>query len=174
MLKTVETRQSSRTLAIGFLYLCAFTLAIQALHLVEHTAQVVQKFVLHSTEAHGLIGRLDLEPVHFGFNLVYLIFLGLVFAGWVVCRHEISKCSNYWATFATVLFVGLVFQMWHVVEHSVKLAQFLNTGMQGTPGILGAHFDGVLMHFSYNWIVYLPLVLVVSGSRLYKLAGAKL
>ena len=68
-----------------------------------------------------------------------------------------------------MLLTGLLVQMWHMTEHSVKLAQFLNTGMQGTPGILGGYFDPVLLHFFYNLIVYLPLVLVFFGARLYLL-----
>lgn len=44
-----------------FIYVFTLTLTAQAAHMVEHIAQVLQKFVLHITPAHGLIGQLDLE-----------------------------------------------------------------------------------------------------------------
>ena len=60
-------------------------------------------------------------------------------------------------------------QKWHIAKHSVKLAQFSNTGMHGTPGRLGYYFEPTLLHFFYNSIVYLPLVIVLFGARLYLL-----
>lgn len=137
--------------------------------MVEHVAQVIQMFVLHVTPAHGLIGQLDLEPVHFWFNVFYLMFLGMTFVGWFMCHNDISNCTKNWTTLTGVLLTGLLIQMWHMTEHSVKFAQFLHTGIQGTPGILGNYFDPVLLHFVYNLIVYLPLAIVFFGARLYLL-----
>jgi hypothetical protein len=147
----------------------AFGLFVQTFHMVEHIAQVVQKFHLDITPAHGLIGRLDLEPIHFWFNFVYLAFLLMTFLGWFLCRRDVSRCTGYWRTYTFLLLVGVLIQTWHMTEHSVKLAQFLHTGMQGTPGILGNYFDPVLLHFVYNLIVYLPLVIIFIGARLYLL-----
>ena len=39
-----------------YVYLFALTVLIQALHMVEHVAQVIPKFVLHIVPAHGLMG----------------------------------------------------------------------------------------------------------------------
>jgi hypothetical protein len=137
--------------------------------MVEHVAQVVQKYVLHVTPAHGLIGRLDLEPVHFWFNFFYLVFLVLTIVGWFLCRKDVSKYTYYWRTGTNILLIGLLLQAWHLTEHSVKLAQFLHTGMQGTPGILGNYFDPVALHFAYNLVVYSPLVIIYFGAKLYLL-----
>ena len=93
----------------------------------------------------------------------------MTFVGWILCRNDVSRCTRYWSTLTGVLLTGLLIQMWHMTEHSVKLTQFLRTGMQGTPGILGNYFDPVLLHFCYNLIVYLPLVVVFFGARLYLL-----
>ena len=71
-----------------------------------------------------------------------------------------------WAVLAAILLLGLLLQSYHQVEHSVKLAQFLQTHMQGTKGILGARFDLVLLHFILNLLVYLPLVGVFFGAGL--------
>ncbi len=136
--------------------------------MVEHVAQVIQKFAIHAL-AHGLIGQLDLEPVHFWFNLFYLVFLGFTLMGWFLCRTDVSKCTTNWSTYTGVLLIGFLIQTWYMTEHSVKFAQFLHTGMQGTPGILGSYFEPVLLHFFYNTIVYLPLAVVFFGGRLYML-----
>ena len=44
-----------------FVYMFVATVVIQTLHMVEHVAQVFQKFVLDYSYAHGLIGSFDLE-----------------------------------------------------------------------------------------------------------------
>jgi len=54
----------------------------------------------------------------------------------------------------------LVFQSWHFVEHAVKLAQHFVNGCISCPGILGNYFDVILLHFPYNAIVYMSLVLI--------------
>ncbi len=42
---------------------------IQAAHMVEHIAQVIQKFILDRPKAHGLLGAaFDFEWVHFTYN----------------------------------------------------------------------------------------------------------
>jgi hypothetical protein len=113
-----------------FMFMFALTLMIQALHMVEHVAQVMQKFLFHVTPAHGLIGQLDLEQVHFTFNLFYLTTLVIVMVGWLYYDSQI--CSKQ-KVLAVMLIGTVAVQGYHMVEHSVKLAQFLSTGMQGTP-----------------------------------------
>jgi hypothetical protein len=165
----VSIRPTPRPWILTFLSMVAIGLLVQTFHMAEHIAQVVQKFYLHITPAHGLIGQLDLEPIHFWFNFIYLAFLLMTVVGWFLCRKDVSKCTNYWRTYTFLLLVGMLIQTWHMTEHSVKLTQFLHTGMQGTPGILGNYFDPVLLHFVYNLIVYLPLVIIFFGARLYLL-----
>ena len=57
-LSTESTTQIKR-----FPYLYALTVELQAFHMVEHLAQIIQKFALSAHQAHGLIGQLDLEQV---------------------------------------------------------------------------------------------------------------
>lgn len=154
-----------------FLYSFAATLVIQALHMVEHVAQVMQKFVFHIVPAHGLIGQLDLEQVHFAFNLLYLGTLIYVMLGWLnfggqVCRNQ-KLC-------AAMLITTVAVQTYHVLEHSVKLAQFIASGMQGTPGIAGMHFDGVIFHALMNTAVFLPVVVVFFCAGLHRGLSLKL
>ena len=115
--------------------------------------------------AHGLIGSLDLEQVHFTFNLMYLGALIYVTMGWLnfgrrVCMHEKMLGGLLIATVAV--------QSYHMVEHSWRLAQFFNTGLQGTPGLVGAHFDGVIFHALMNTVVYLPALVVFVCSGMHR------
>jgi hypothetical protein len=125
--------------------------------MVEHVAQVIQKFVFHITPAHGLIGQLDLEQVHFAFNLFYLSMLIAVTVGWFYFGSQISR---HWKVFAVILGATVLVQSYHMAEHTVKLVQFIETMMQGTPGILGAHFDGVIFHAVMNTAVFVPVAVV--------------
>jgi hypothetical protein len=75
-----------------FVYMFALTLIIQAVHLVEHVAQIMQKFLFDITPAHGLIGQLDLEQVHFAFNRLYLSALIVVMVGWFYYGSQL--CSK--------------------------------------------------------------------------------
>ena len=150
-----------------FVYMFVATVVIQTLHMVEHVAQVFQKFVLDFPYAHGLIGSLDLEQVHFTFNLMYLGALIYVTLGWLnfgsrVCRYGQEKMLG------ALLIATVVVQGYHMVEHSARLVQFLNTGLQGTPGLLGGQFDGVVFHAAMNTVVYLPAVVVFVCSGMHK------
>ena len=153
----VTTLRRYRSPINQFVCMFALTLLIQALHMVEHVAQVTQKFLLHMTPAHGLIGALDLEQVHFAFNVLYLATLAAVMVGWFYYGSQL--CSRQ-RTMAAILIGTVALQSYHMVEHSVKLAQFISTGMQGTPGIAGMHFDGVIFHALMNTAVFVPVVVV--------------
>ncbi len=148
-----------------FVYMFIATLAIQTLHMAEHVAQVVQKFVLDYPYAHGLIGSLDLEQVHFTFNLLYLGALIYVTLGWMTFGRRLCSQDKM---LSALLIVTVLVQGYHMVEHSVRLVQFLNTGLQGTPGLLGAHFDGVMFHAVMNTVVYLPAMVVFVCSGMHK------
>jgi hypothetical protein len=148
-----------------FIYIFVLTVAAQTFHMVEHIAQVMQKFVLHITPAHGLIGQLDLEQVHFAFNLFYLSMLVVVMMGWFYYGSQVSK---KWKAFSIALGLTTLVQSYHMAEHSVKLVQFIETMMQGTPGILGSHFDSVIFHAAMNTAVFLPVLIVFFAAGVYK------
>jgi len=129
--------------------------AVQSFHMLEHIVQVIQKFILQLPVAHGILGAsLDFEPVHFTFNILYL---GLVAAVWIIFTETPIRKMNL--IYGLVTFV-LVFQLWHFIEHAVKLVQHFVNGCISCPGILGYYFDPILLHFAYNTIVYVPLIVV--------------
>lgn len=130
-------------------------IAVQSFHMLEHIAQLVQKFVLQLPVAHGILGAsLDFEPVHFTFNVLYLT---LVAAVWISFRKTPIRKMNL--VYGLVTFV-LVFQSWHFIEHAVKLEQHFVKGCVSCPGVLGYYFDPILLHFTYNTIVYVPLIVI--------------
>jgi hypothetical protein len=137
-------------------------LLVQGLHEVEHVVQVVQRSVLDIKLGAGLFGSVfDLEPVHLLYNLTFLSLLALAFAA---CRQRGAIPRNA-RMVLTLLGLALAAQSYHSVEHLVKIDQFLETGRNGTPGILGQWLPVVWVHFWFNTLIYLPLVaaFLISG-----------
>ena len=129
--------------------------AVQSFHMLEHIAQLIQKFVLHFPVAHGILGAsLDFEPVHFTYNTIYLALVVIV---WLIFRN--TPLRNMKLIYGLITFV-LLFQSWHFVEHAVKLDQHLVNGCILCPGILGYYFDPILLHFGYNTIVFVPMIVI--------------
>lgn len=124
---------------------------VQSLHMVEHIGQVTQKFVLHSDRAHGFIGRLDLEWVHLLYNTALLapLYVLLLWGSTHLRRHRAFN----------VFLAVVLLQGYHLVEHVTKVVQHIETGTQGTPGILGHVIPVIWLHFLFNLIV-LALLLI--------------
>lgn len=153
-----NSAQNFRTIFIA-------TVVIQSLHMVEHVAQVIQKFGLGWKEAHGIIGVLDLEWVHFIYNAALLITFYVL----------ISKYSGFLKAGGTVLYgvfvADVVLQSYHVIEHLVKINQHIQTGQQGTPGIIGNFVNPILFHFWMNLAVLGLILIPFIGLRLYRKMG---
>jgi hypothetical protein len=136
----------------GWLALLYGLSVLQGAHMVEHVVQMVQLHVLHLTgpAARGVFGMLDIEWVHFVWNSLVFVALGLL-----VWRFP--RSPFLWATFAI--------SVWHQVEHSYILSVYLRTGVSGTPGLLakGGKIGGGLwlkrpdLHFFYNLVETLTL-----------------
>jgi hypothetical protein len=129
----------------------------QGVHYMEHVVQVLQRFVFGIPTGAGILGSwLDIEPVHFGYNLIFLSFVALCFwkAGYLkssASRHGFI----YW-----VMAFALLWQTYHQAEHIVKMVQFIDWGRNGTPGILGYFFNLAWLHFTYNTVALAPLLVV--------------
>ena len=85
--------------------------------------------------------------------------------GWFYYGSQVSK---KWKAFGIALGLTVLVQGYHMAEHTAKLVQFIETMMQGTPGILGAHFDGVIFHAAMNTAVFLPVLIVFLAAGVYK------
>lgn len=132
-------------------------------HTLEHFVQVYQHLVLDMpvSESHGILGRADIEPVHFWWNFSVMLTLIVVYYAWEFNRPEstLRQFKSMRWTFFTVLIV----QGYHMIEHAIKYYQHIQTGKQGTPGIIG-HFLGpdlIFFHFWINMIVYPGMVLLL-------------
>lgn len=142
-----------RLFATPWLALLGFLAVSQTAHLFEHIAQMIQIHVLHLTgpAARGLVGQLDIEWVHFIWNLWVFGLLVMVLP-----RFRM----NPWL-------IGVaVFAAWHLVEHVVMMATYLTTGVAGSPGLLssGGLIAGGLpiarpdLHFLYNFVETVALL----------------
>ncbi len=144
VLKTKEIYRHYHWLAFFFVLLIA-----QSVHFTEHIAQMIQIHLLglSGMQAHGIIGMLDLEWVHFIFD-----------AGWVpVCVYTlllVYRKSNPW------LWILAVIVTWHALEHFTIMSFYPRTGIEGSPGLLahGGAIAGGLplsrpdLHFLYNLV----------------------
>src|ERR1700694_5873445 len=133
-------------------------IVLQAAHQVEHIAQMVQMHVDGQPPAfaHGLVGRLDLEWVHFGLTVTIALVELIALARWP--RNPVA-----WLLMPLAL--------WHLAEHTTILITYLRTGITGTPGILahGGLLNGPLarpdLHFLYNAVILLLLIGVWAWER---------
>ena len=128
---------------------------VQGFHEIEHIVQVFQRFTFDNPKGAGVLGTwIDIEPVHLGYNAAFLGLIGLVY--WQGRFWQNRRAQP--VVFGLMTFV-LLFQGYHLVEHLFKIAQFIDTGKNGTPGILGNRFNLVWLHFTYNTVEYAAFVL---------------
>lgn len=149
-LLAVETRWLGRHYG-WFALFCVLTIT-QTAHYFEHVSQMVQMhgFGLMGTDAHGIIGVLDIEAVHFGWNT-------FVFMALVVLVTRFRRNPWLWAAAAVAT--------WHQAEHSYTFFIYATTGKL-VPGLLpmggviggGLPFIGPNVHFVYNTVETLPLI----------------
>lgn len=159
-----NVRPESRSEIAPLLFLG--TVLLQSVHFVEHVIQVLQHFALGDPTGAGLAGsRFDIEPVHLGYNGAFLILL--VLTCWALGLHRGAARARL-PVVAALLAFTLFAQSYHFFEHSVKIGQFIATGTNGTPGVLGGTFNLVWLHFWLNTVVTIPLVLAFFVGRFYR------
>ena len=164
VVKTREIYQQYRWLAFFFVLLIA-----QSVHFTEHIAQMIQIHLLglSGMQAHGIIGMLDLEWVHFIFDAL-----------WVpICVYIllfVFRKSDPW------LWILAVIVTWHAFEHVAIMSFYLRTGIVGSPGLLahGGIIAGGLplirpdLHFLYN-LIEESLILIAYTYQLKYLSESK-
>ena len=132
---------------------------LQLLHMVEHSVQVGQLVATDGSlsDSHGIIGQLDFELVHFVTDTALWISLGLMVI--------IFKGRNAW------LVVAFIAASLHEVEHLylIYLNYFDNafylaggaSGIMGHYGLIGSPIDRPYLHYTYNFIVFVPMLIAV-------------
>jgi len=130
---------------------------LQVGHMGEHTVQVAQ-LVLYDgrlAQAHGVFGQLDLEWIHFFWDSAVWLCLCVLLA-------PFSR-GNRW------LWIAFAAASLHEVEH-LYLFYIYNAdptfyltgglaGIMGYDGVIGSPLARPYMHFAYNFIVVVPMVL---------------
>ena len=130
---------------------------LQVLHMVEHSTQIVQLAITGGTlaDSHGVIGQLDFETVHFVADTALWFSLGLMA---VIFR---GRNAWLWVAFAAASLheVEHLYLFWmYVFEHTLYLSGGAS-GIMGHYGLIGSPLDRPYLHYTYNFIVFVPLVL---------------
>jgi hypothetical protein len=131
----------------------------QTLHMGEHSVQVLQMLITQGdlAHSHGVFGQLDFETVHFvADTLVWVtvaVFL-ILFRG-----------QNKW------LWVAFAAASLHQVEHFYLFWMYLTdraayaaggfAGIMGSGGVIGSPLGRPYLHFSYNVIVIVPMLIAL-------------
>jgi len=130
---------------------------LQLLHMVEHSVQVGQLLAYDGdlAKSHGIFGQLDFELVHFLTDSTLWISLGLLVI--------ISRGRNLWlcVAFAAASLHQIehfyLFWLYHA-DNGLYLAGGV-AGIMGKDGLIGSPLDRPYLHYTYNFIVFVPMVI---------------
>jgi hypothetical protein len=126
-------------------------------HMVEHAAELAQLFVNHGNlaQSHGVFGVLDNEVVHFYWNVG-------VWVGIAVLLYRVGSRNPWlWIAFAaaSIHMVEHVYLFWLYVFHQEFWSAGGWAGILGSGGLLGSPLDRPYLHFVYNYLEIVPLVI---------------
>lgn len=139
-------------------------IALVLFHFLEHVIQISQVYLLHMSrhKAGGILGYffpwlMHSELLHFAYAL--LMFLGLVYF-----KPETRGKERSWWVCAYYL------QMWHLFEHTLLFAQATTGiylfGKAQPTSIVQLFFPKIELHFFYNVLVIIPILLAVYQRRI--------
>ncbi|MGH2747808.1 MAG: right-handed parallel beta-helix repeat-containing protein [Actinomycetota bacterium] len=129
---------------------------VQSFHMLEHVIQFYRVHMEGVPSRGALVGSVvDTEWVHFTYNA--LVLGGLV-ALLVLRRRGWTPSGMNPAVGDRLILASALLQGYHVVEHSLKVTQHVLTEAKVNPGLLGNHFDLVLLHFGLNAAIYLAFI----------------
>ncbi len=137
----------------------ALVVILQFLHMVEHSVQVGQLLATGGAlaQSHGIFGQLDFELVHFVTDTTLWISLGLLVT--------IFKTRNLWlcVAFAAASLHQVehfyLFWIYHADNNLYLSGGF--AGIMGKDGLIGSPLDRPYLHYTYNFIVLVPMVIAV-------------
>jgi hypothetical protein len=132
---------------------------IIVLHWMEHVLQIYQIYALgwDPSNAGGILGVIypklvESEILHFVYDFIQ-------WAGIVILRPGFRGRERNWWTFAMVI------QTWHFIEHVLLMGQYLTGyyffGAAKQTSILQYWFPRAELHFVYNLLVFIPMVIAV-------------
>lgn len=129
---------------------------LQVGHMGEHTVQVTQLLLYggHLAQAHGVFGQLDFETVHFFWDSA--IWLSLCF---LLTRFPANRWL--WVAFvaASLHQVEHLYLFWVYSAHPFLYVHGGLAGIMGYGGLIGSPLARPYLHFTYNFLVVVPMVL---------------
>ena len=139
---------------------------LQILHMVEHSTQVGELFATGGSfaKSHGVIGQLDFETVHFVADTTLWLCLGML------AIHYRARNAWLWVAFAAASMhqIEHLYLFWlYVGEHTVYLSGGA-AGIMGKHGLIGSPLDRPYLHFTYNFIVFVPMLIAFWEEARYR------
>jgi hypothetical protein len=137
----------------------ALLVLLQVVHMGEHAMQVGQLLASQGDLAtsHGVFGQLDFELVHFVTDTALWLTLGLLLLGFY------SHNRWLWVAFAAASLhqVEHFYLFWLNNFHGALYAHGGFAGVMGEGGMIGSPLDRPYLHFTYNFIVVVPMVIAL-------------
>jgi hypothetical protein len=137
----------------------ALLVLLQIAHMGEHSMQVGQLLVHQGdlSVSHGVFGQLDFELVHFVTDTALWIVLGLLL---IIYR---GRNVWLWIAFAAASLheVEHFYLFWMYQTHESYYAAGGFAGIMGESGLIGSPLDRPYLHFTYNLIVVVPMILAL-------------
>jgi hypothetical protein len=141
----------------GFWAIFGVAVLLQIGHMGEHTVQVTQLLLYHGklAQSHGVFGQLDFETVHFVWDSAIWVLLCIVllrFARgnrwlWIAFAaasvHEVEHLYLFWV---------YTIDPWFYFHGGLE-------GIMGNGGLIGSPVARPYLHFAYNFLVVVPMVL---------------
>ena len=128
-------------------------------HWTEHVLQIYQIYALgwSPDKAGGLVGLVypglvESETLHFVYDLIQWTGILILLPGFK------GRARQFWI-------VSMVIQSWHYIEHVLLMGQYLTGyylfGAAHQISILELWFPRAELHFTYNLLVYIPMVIAI-------------
>jgi len=130
---------------------------LQVGHMGEHTTQVTQLLLYDGqlASSHGVFGQLDFETVHFVWDSLIWLSLGSLL-------YRFGRGNRWlWVAFAAASLheVEHFYLFWLYNEDPFVYVHGGWAGIMGSGGLIGSPLDRPYLHFTYNVIVTVPMVL---------------
>jgi hypothetical protein len=147
----------------------AAVVGFQILHMGEHGVQVGQLALYNGdlSRSHGVFGQLDFEVVHLVSDIAVWLALGLV----IICLRN-TRSPWLWIAFGAAsahaiehLYLGWIYFQFRGFYTIGGFA-----GIMGSHGVIGSPMGRPYLHFGYNFVVVVPMVLALWDQRRRSLA----
>jgi hypothetical protein len=130
---------------------------LQIGHMGEHTVQVAQVLLTHGqlAQSHGVFGQLDFETVHLIWDSAIWLSLCLLLRPFAAGNRWL------WVAFiaASLHEVEHLYLFWIYRAHPAFYAAGGFEGIMGYDGVIGSPLARPYLHFTYNFLVIVPMAL---------------